>query len=347
VSGEVVAAVVIGSFAAFMVAAQLAHSRNAVRGGPRVARAGGFAHLVAYFVPVPYLVVALRPGPEIPLPDGVRWAGLVVAVAGVGTCQDGAGLGDGPEGDGSGWESPGRSECVGLPCQAAVAGWAQPSSSANAPRASSSRRRTGGDEPTCMPPANQTPSNAGIVGSQLRFHRPRDLGRHAPVGPASSPDTRVAASTGASTVLPVSAAKTRRRRRPRTAVLLTVVVVVVAAVLLARFVHSHAVPGAGPSATAAPGSLRATPVDGQVTGVVPAACQQRAARDGQPLPDPVCTPGVVSTAVSQNNLDSTICRSGYTKMVRPPESQTGAFKRRSCSRTGNRAYSGTTSWTTW
>ncbi len=82
-SGELVAAVVIGSFAAFMVAAQLAHARNAARGGPPVARAGGFAHLVAYFVPVPYLVVALRPGPELPLPDGVRWAGLALAVAGI------------------------------------------------------------------------------------------------------------------------------------------------------------------------------------------------------------------------------------------------------------------------
>jgi len=37
---------------------------------------------------------------------------------------------------------------------------------------------------------------------------------------------------------------------------------------------------------------------------------------------------VVSTAVSQNNLDSTICRSGYTKTVRPPESRTGAFKKK-------------------
>ncbi|MGH2499808.1 MAG: methyltransferase family protein, partial [Candidatus Limnocylindria bacterium] len=31
---------------------------------------------------VPYVVVALRPGPELAVPDAVRWAGLALAVAG-------------------------------------------------------------------------------------------------------------------------------------------------------------------------------------------------------------------------------------------------------------------------
>lgn len=35
------------------------------------------------FVFVPYLVVIVRPGPELPLPDDVRWVGLGLAVAGV------------------------------------------------------------------------------------------------------------------------------------------------------------------------------------------------------------------------------------------------------------------------
>jgi hypothetical protein len=35
---------------------------------------------------------------------------------------------------------------------------------------------------------------------------------------------------------------------------------------------------------------------------------------------------VVSTAVTQANLNATICRSGYTATVRPPESDTEAFK---------------------
>jgi hypothetical protein len=40
------------------------------------------------------------------------------------------------------------------------------------------------------------------------------------------------------------------------------------------------------------------------------------------LPDPNCTPGAVDPAVTQDNIDSTICVSGYTKTVRPPVSVT-------------------------
>jgi hypothetical protein len=40
------------------------------------------------------------------------------------------------------------------------------------------------------------------------------------------------------------------------------------------------------------------------------------------LPDPRCTPGAISAAVTQLNIDSTICRHGYTKTVRPSESVT-------------------------
>lgn len=40
------------------------------------------------------------------------------------------------------------------------------------------------------------------------------------------------------------------------------------------------------------------------------------------LPDPKCTPGEADPAVTQDNIDSTICVSGYTKTVRPPVSVT-------------------------
>jgi hypothetical protein len=40
------------------------------------------------------------------------------------------------------------------------------------------------------------------------------------------------------------------------------------------------------------------------------------------LPDASCTPGAIDPAVTQANLGTTICRSGYTKTVRPPESIT-------------------------
>jgi hypothetical protein len=40
------------------------------------------------------------------------------------------------------------------------------------------------------------------------------------------------------------------------------------------------------------------------------------------LPDRRCTPGVADPAVTQANIATTICRPGYTKTVRPPESVT-------------------------
>jgi hypothetical protein len=40
------------------------------------------------------------------------------------------------------------------------------------------------------------------------------------------------------------------------------------------------------------------------------------------LPDPRCTPGAVNPAVTQANIDETICRAGYTETVRPSESIT-------------------------
>lgn len=44
------------------------------------------------------------------------------------------------------------------------------------------------------------------------------------------------------------------------------------------------------------------------------------------LPDSKCTPGSVDPTVTQNNIDSTICISGYTKTVRPPVSVTESQK---------------------
>ena len=47
------------------------------------------------------------------------------------------------------------------------------------------------------------------------------------------------------------------------------------------------------------------------------------------MPDPHCTPGAITAGVSQANVQSTICRRGYTKSVRPPESVTEPEKRAS------------------
>ena len=41
-----------------------------------------------------------------------------------------------------------------------------------------------------------------------------------------------------------------------------------------------------------------------------------------PLPDARCTPGAVNPLVTQATISSTICVSGYTTSIRPPESVT-------------------------
>jgi hypothetical protein len=56
------------------------------------------------------------------------------------------------------------------------------------------------------------------------------------------------------------------------------------------------------------------------------SCHYRYDHD-QPLPDPNCTPGAVSPAVTQANLTTTICaKGGYTSSVRPSSYVTGKEK---------------------
>jgi hypothetical protein len=50
----------------------------------------------------------------------------------------------------------------------------------------------------------------------------------------------------------------------------------------------------------------------------PGSCHASGTGLGQ-LPDRRCTPGAVNPAVTQATISSTICRSGWTATVRPPE----------------------------
>jgi len=79
-----------------------------------------------------------------------------------------------------------------------------------------------------------------------------------------------------------------------------------------------------PSAPLPPRSgLKRVHDPGQVTGTLTGPCH---ARDSGLLPDVHCTPGSVDPAVTQADIHATICVPGYTKTVRPPQSQTAAFK---------------------
>jgi hypothetical protein len=84
-----------------------------------------------------------------------------------------------------------------------------------------------------------------------------------------------------------------------------------------------------PTPTSAPPSspapLATVHDPGQVTGTITGPCHVR----GVPpdvLPDPRCTPGSVDPAVDQEHIHATICMTGWTAEVRPPEAQTEAFK---------------------
>ena len=67
---------------------------------------------------------------------------------------------------------------------------------------------------------------------------------------------------------------------------------------------------------------------------LPAHCSARGS-GLQVLPDPACTPGAIDSRVSQANIQSTICRRGYTRTVRPPTSYTEPLKRELMQRYGD------------
>jgi hypothetical protein len=58
----------------------------------------------------------------------------------------------------------------------------------------------------------------------------------------------------------------------------------------------------------------------------PGTCHYRTAATGETLPDPNCTPGAISPKVTEDTLATTICKTGYTKSIRPPASITAAEK---------------------
>ena len=66
-----------------MVSAQIAQRRAVSRRGATVRTAGGLAALAPYFFWVPYLVIALRPGPELEVPQALQWVGVALSVLGV------------------------------------------------------------------------------------------------------------------------------------------------------------------------------------------------------------------------------------------------------------------------
>jgi protein-S-isoprenylcysteine O-methyltransferase Ste14 len=65
------------------VTAELAQRRAVGRRGMTLRTAGGLAVIAPYFFWAPYVVIALRPGPEIGVPEGLVWLGLALCVLGI------------------------------------------------------------------------------------------------------------------------------------------------------------------------------------------------------------------------------------------------------------------------
>jgi len=57
--------------------------RALTRRGATLRTAGGFVALVPYFFPVPYVVIGLRPGPEVDVPELLRWLGVALTILGI------------------------------------------------------------------------------------------------------------------------------------------------------------------------------------------------------------------------------------------------------------------------
>jgi hypothetical protein len=75
------------------------------------------------------------------------------------------------------------------------------------------------------------------------------------------------------------------------------------------------------------GRTRDSQLAGQAAGTPVAVATSISCHSINGLPDPICTPGVTDSRVMQDNIQTTICVSGYTKTVRPPAAYTTSLKK--------------------
>jgi protein-S-isoprenylcysteine O-methyltransferase Ste14 len=82
VTPELVTVVAVASIVAYGLVAYPLRARARRARPPSLVEASGLARWLPYFVWVPYVVIALRPGPEVDLPGALRWAGLALTALG-------------------------------------------------------------------------------------------------------------------------------------------------------------------------------------------------------------------------------------------------------------------------
>lgn len=112
------------------------------------------------------------------------------------------------------------------------------------------------------------------------------------------------------------------------AVLLTVALLVGACSSEPTPGPSDEITSSAPSAVPTIVAVRPSPTTVQPVGTEPWGPFRRTGIDNRPEPDPALTPGATNPAVTQANIGRTICVTGYTTKVRPPEWYTEGLKSR-------------------
>ena len=107
--------------------------------------------------------------------------------------------------------------------------------------------------------------------------------------------------------------------------LVTVIAVLALAVVTAACQPSAA-SGSSNSPTTPSGADALPPDDPHAPIAGVGTCHMGTASE-QPLPDPLCTPGAINPDATQATLVTTVCKSGWTKTIRPPASYTDQLKR--------------------
>jgi protein-S-isoprenylcysteine O-methyltransferase Ste14 len=70
------------SVLAYLIAAGRIRRRALARGRRSLARAGGLARWLPFGIFIPYIVIAVRVGPELDIPSALRWLGVALVLAG-------------------------------------------------------------------------------------------------------------------------------------------------------------------------------------------------------------------------------------------------------------------------
>lgn len=81
---DLITGMAVATIALYIALAAVLRARSVRWRGSSLRQGTGLAaRWLPYLLPLPYVVIALRPGPELAVPDALRWVGLALVVLGV------------------------------------------------------------------------------------------------------------------------------------------------------------------------------------------------------------------------------------------------------------------------